>query len=207
MAAGALGGPQALQALQNDPRHQVGSLTDPSTTSSAWEAWWRRWPQQWEQLITVFLQRAPKRADLSELAAAQLRGHYRPASLQAPDDEWMCLRCPEGPCFATSAALLSHAAHKHGWRRPARYYCIGTVCPGCRIDFRTRLRARKHLTRGVQPRQDALRAGMLPRCDDEAVSEADAKDRMHRRAVVHLGHHVLGGPPALQLACGRSSES
>jgi hypothetical protein len=95
---------------------------------------------------------------------------------------------------------MSHGGAVHGRRAVERQLVIGTVCPSCPMDFRTRRRARKHLRYGASACVEAARAGLLPVHEATAVAAADRPGAAARLSARRRGVEAGAGLPALPAA-------
>ncbi len=71
---------------------------------------------------------------------------------------------------------------------------VGSACPTCLVDFRSRVRLLRHLTHGGVLCVAAVRDGLLPPADPEAVTAANELDRLDRAARRRLGLRDCQGP-------------
>ena len=110
------------------------------------------------------------------------------------DEEVMC---PERGCnaeFRHAPALASHRSLAHGWRHPLRSFIVGSICPVCKIDFRSRLRCLAHVQRSNVYCRTQLEAGAVPEAAPEALAQADADEQAFRVACRVHGVSLLAGP-------------
>jgi len=179
---------------------KLAEFPDPRCSPHFWEDWWTRWPAQWRALVALFLKQTVTRPADFAFSVQELRGQQPESDERdAPAlDGWMCMICPTSPTFATHAAFLHHQNHSHGRKREGRFFCLGSVCPACGIDFRHRLRALEHLYRGARACVQAVADGSLHRFSDAEVAAADLADQQYRSRCSKQGRSALQGPPALR---------
>ncbi len=89
-----------------------------------------------------------------------------------------------GQWCRSKSGLMQHRYRVHGEAGPAvvsRSCILGTVCPTCGGDYRTRTRLVRHVTHGAAVCVAALMEGRLALVDPAAAATADAADK-HRKA-------------------------
>ena len=117
-------------------------------------------------------------------------GHCSDAS----DDEHLCMLC--GVIFPSAAGVHCHAGHVHGLgvSTAVKPLLAGSICPGCGIDFRTRIRFAEHLRPTGWIANDCRRhvlSGAVPRLDPSALAALDEGDRLLRKACREAGISTL----------------
>ena len=90
----------------------------------------------------------------------------------------------------------------HNRRREARRYVLGSICPGCKADFRSRPRAIQHLEVGARRCALAWRYGELEPFPEDDVAAADKLDCEQRRLCKREGRSDLVGPPMMKRSEG-----
>ena len=100
--------------------------------------------------------------------------------------------------YFTLRALRSHQMKAHQRRREARRHVLGSVCPVCKADFRSRPRVVQHLEVGAKRCVLAWKSSTLVPFSDDAVAAADRLDCDHRRRCKREGRNHLAGPPMLK---------
>ena len=125
---------------------------------------------------------------LSPIAARFARGNV------SEDEGFLCGVCDA--VFSTAAGANTHCGrvHRRGSIVSMKQYVLGSACPICLVDFRSRVRAVHHL----RLRDDASNAcrtailgGAVPPADPAALAEADAIDKVARRAARAIGSAPL----------------
>jgi hypothetical protein len=176
---------------------RLHELPMPDSHPHIWERWMCKWPTAWAALIRHFLAVVAELPQKYLSAVASVRG---PIFFCAGEDdgEWVCLRCACAPVFCTRRGLKIHAIRCHDSRIEVRWFAIGSVCPVCQTDFRSRLRLLAHLQWGAKACVHAASSGRLPRFSLEQVAAADAFDAAHHTFCVSVGRSCLAGSPAIR---------
>ena len=128
------------------------------------------------------------------------------ANLRTASNVFACDVCGHGEAvFGSSKALQTHKRMKHGTRSSVIQYIPNTsVCPVCKVDFRSRLRLITHASesraRSKNRRytcRDVILSGILPQLPAAELAGLNARDREARRAASKAGHsHEIARLPA-----------
>ena len=186
---------------------------DPVSRDGSWR-WWswaREAPGDFKKAATKVVERRPGLDRTMEPPVWTTEAEL-PALLEAWGGSlWPCPECSRDRIrvAATKEALVARKTRAHGMRNPARKHVLGTVCPACGQDFRTRPRVLQHLAYSSKRCSMQMRAGALPAFSDEEVRAADLKDRPAALQAARSGHGRLwtgmsgpgpkpGGPPVAE---------
>ena len=179
----------------------LAELPCPNTDMRAWVSLWSLEPSGWRDL----LRRGKHQAGADPLAAARCLqlipslAKYLPfkdpeAGNAAPD-ELLCHLC--GKWCIGEVGLAAHSHWVHAAQGPLAKACaclIGTVCPCCNADFRSRIRLLRHCCHGAGACVTAVQSGILPSLPAEVVAAADAADTAERATRRKSGHRDHEGP-------------
>ncbi len=146
------------------------------------------------RLFAKFAAKHPARCEAFAIEAGYLASTEVPSAVDSGDG-WMCGTC--GREFGTPGGLAAHRARKHGYVAPERQCIVGSVCPVCSIDFRTRRRARIHARYGAATCRAAFASGAVPLADAAAVAAADQQQAAAARAQKQSGIDAGTGLPAI----------
>jgi hypothetical protein len=193
---------ESLAAMHKMLPDKLASLPAPAVDPAAWEAVWRRCPAGGAALVRLLHLRVRQdpAAALVVMRAAPLLSHHADELDEEDPDEFLCGHCPR--TFATFAGAQTHRARAHNLTGAdcIRRSVIGSACPACNVDFRSRVRVISHL----RLRQDAVGAcraavltGRFANFTEEQVQAADEADLVHRRACRRTGRHPAHGPPCI----------
>ena len=83
------------------------------------------------------------------------------------------------------AGLAAHSHWVHAAQGPlarARACLVGSLCPTCGGEFRTRVRLLRHAAHGANACVAAVQAGLLPPLPAATVAAANAADKLSRAA-------------------------
>ena len=121
-----------------------------------------------------------------------------PAAPESESDEFLCGLC--SLTFKSANGGRTHRAKVHGTSRGAffRNLIVGTKCPACCIDFRSRLRVLHHLGQSGTGCAVLLEEGLVLNPSPAQVAAADLQDRAHRKRCCSNGVHELSGPPCIR---------
>ena len=176
--------------------HRVDDLPLPRSDISKWEELWFAFPGAWKRLVSAFIRTAAA-DEFAFLGACERAGICTSDALPVvEDEEWMCGTCFS--CFKTQGRLTIHRTQAHGVECPLRSRVVGSVCPFCATDFRSRLRVRTHLVRGAASCR--ARAQSLPVLDSEVCALENARERDDAARARSRGAHPLQGPPRRRVA-------
>jgi len=166
-----------LLVLQKALAPKLDELPPPSAHLTAWlELIWQ-FPVQWKKLCRIYHTPKSTRDDMKQ---SQTETIVVPCT-------HACCQCETK--FATARALASHRRIKHGVRTVFRQHIDGSgKCPGCRVNFHTRLKVLEHLgdVRRHQKCRDATQS--LPALPEEEVARLDGLDRTARNDARRAGH-------------------
>ena len=164
---------ELLRQEQGPQLVEVESLSD-------FEKLWCDFPQAWKLLVSSCHRKLVERRQRSE----------PPLFVPVPIlPTFSCDECDA--VYFTLRALRSHQMKAHQRRREARRYVLGSVCPVCKADFRSRPRVIQHLEVGAKRCVLAWKLGTLVPFSDEAVAAADRLDCEHRRRCKREGRSHL----------------
>ena len=120
-----------------------------------WQTLWLGEPAGWAALLRLAKRRAGKEFAATDAAlrtvpslAKLLDATHRVTAEE--DDEFLCEQC--GQWMRTENGLRRHQLLRHGvgnWAAEARAVVAGSVCPSCHADFRSRIRALRHLVQDL----------------------------------------------------------
>ncbi len=99
---------------------------------------------------------------------------------------------PAGMVFPSAAGVPCHAGRVHGLgvATTVKPLLAGSICQGCRVDFRTRIRLVEHLRPRGGVANDCRRyvlSGAAPRLDPSALAALDEGDPLLRKACREAG--------------------
>ena len=106
------------------------------------------------------------------------------AVARARHAEFRCDACDAS--FGTSRGLLMHTKKVHGERAISAYYVDSQICPCCKRDYGSRIRACAHAARSKHCKA-VLLAGQVPRLSDARVEELSLRDAAERTACRRVG--------------------
>ncbi len=189
----------SLRALQLILPGKLGSLPCPLAQPADWEHFWQSYPGAWKGMLrlarkTLLATPSAGRAvmnecrPLSPIAARFARGNV------SEDEGFLCGVCDA--VFSTAAGANTHCGrvHRRGSIVSMKQYVLGSACPICLVDFRSRVRAVHHLRlRGDASNacRTAILGGAVLPADPAALAEADAIDKVARRAARATGSGPL----------------
>ena len=160
----------------------------------AWVAWSEDHPGKWKAMLQKLRVAIIANPDRYTNLAQVARGAEQDSQELDPD-EFMCEQC--GKWHTSMRSLRSHMVTAHGHRRAVRFFCTGSVCPACGVDWHTRWRCLWHMTR-CTPCARAWQSGELEPFSEEAVQEADLRDRVQLTSQRRRGITDFAGPPPLR---------
>ena len=154
---------------------------------SDFEKLWWEFPKAWKRLVSSCQRKLVERRQRSEPAQD---------ALVPVLPTFSCGECDA--VYKKLWALRSHQMRGHQRRREARRCVLGSDCPVCKADFRSRPRVIQHLEVGAKRCVLASKCGVLEPLSDDAVAAADQQDCAHRRQCKRKGRSHLAGPPLLR---------
>ena len=175
---------------------KLAILGAPGANFEAWSNFIVSWPAAFKELVDAFVvfESVADRSNASLSAQTSTCGRF------------VCMSCSCKP-FMTHKALLCHMRTKHQYRiRVKDFIGADAVCPVCKVQFSTRLRAIAHASekrcRGKSrvTCHDALLSGRYKPIQENVLRKLDDSDRQARREAVRSGRST----PLAQYAAKRS---
>ena len=175
---------------------KVGHLPDPRDDVAPWEAL-LKYRREWSNLLRLFRRTAAERPAWAEELCIEAghapSGEHGTGPSVSSGDGWLCGTC--GREFQSFGGLTAHRARVHGHRAQERDFVVGTICPACGVDLRSRRRVRIHLRAGAASCREALTSGALVRADPTAVLAADRAQAAQSRESRRAGRDTSAGLP------------
>ncbi len=161
---------------------------------------WVRYPSEWAGLLRTAIRRAaedPWRADAALAGSGVSRWSV---DQEVPDDPdaFLCGTCDRW--FPAVGGAVQHRIRAHGIAERssiARACCVASTCPACGSDFRSRIRALRHLVHGARSCVEACGPASLQPCNPFEVEAADERDRRERALRRRIGLRDVSGLPFL----------
>jgi hypothetical protein len=175
-----------LRVLRSCMGDKLAELGDPVADAAKWFTFICDYPSAWKSMLhQLHLTSLPIDAQRAKKNVCQMAG------VQAYQCD-QCQKIGKSTSFPSMKALLCHMRKLHGVRNMFRQFVDSrAICPVCRVQFETRIRAIAHLTetrcrgRMKQTCRKAIEDGRfepLPARIVTILDTADARCRKHARA-------------------------
>jgi hypothetical protein len=176
------------------------AVPDPGFGLAPWAAVWAH-VAEWTALVKLALHRAALESERSIEALSSVEAFRKLLASGVPvadPDEYLCAECRRW--FSSLAGLGQHVRMAHQASAAClktRSILAGSVCPDCGTDFRSRIRAVRHLVHGARRCVVLCQSGSMAPLPIAVVEEADAVDRLARARRRSAGYRDHAGPPVV----------